>query len=301
MPVWLWGAAALLLVLIFILDRLALAMIRPPRKVHARNIDKLRSDFRIRDHTFTSLGQELQGWFVEPVWGKEEGEKAGARLEAQEAGGPVAVLVHGWGSSHGRMTYLAEPLLRAGIPVFLFDVRRHGRSYDAPYITARHFRDDTAAAVREARAAYPHRSLILVGHSMGGSAAVLAAAQGAPVDGLVTMGAPADMWGVWIRYFHQKGLPGKWIVKTLFPFWRYRAGVPFRRLDPARKVKEVKVPVLVIHGDQDDSVPVAHARTLAAGAGVEPMILPGEGHNEILGRKEVHRSVLAFMEKTMKV
>ncbi|MGM0669118.1 MAG: alpha/beta hydrolase [Gemmatimonadota bacterium] len=266
------------------MDRLALAMIRPPRKIHARNIAKLQSDYKIRSHGFTSLGQDLQGWFVQP--------------EA-DAGGFVAVLVHGWGSSHGRMTVLAEPLLDAGIPVFLFDVRRHGRSYDAPYVTARHFRDDTVAAVREAKAAYPERPIALMGHSMGGSAAVLAVAEGAPVDALITVGAPADMWGVWAHYFDQKGLPGKWIVKAFAPFWRPRAGVSFRTLRTDDRVKEVEVPYLVIHGDRDRSVPPEHAGILADGAGVEPMILEGEGHNELLGREAVHRKILGFLEERL--
>ena len=282
MPGWLWLAAALLAAGLFALDRVALAMIRPPKKIHTRNISRLQSDFVIRAHVFRSLGQEIHGWFVAP------------RIDA---GGPVAVLVHGWGSSHGRMTYLAEPLLRAGIPVFLFDVRRHGHSYDAPYVTARHFRDDTMAAIREVKEAFPHRPLILMGHSMGGSAAVLAVAEGAPADGLVTVGAPADMWGVWAHYFDGKGLPGRWIVKALSPFWRYRAGVSFGTLDTEKRVKEVTIPCLIIHGSEDQSVPVEHVRILSAGAGVEPVILEGEGHNEILARDQVHRRVLEFVGK----
>lgn len=281
MPIWVWGVLGFFLVGgILALDRLALAMIRPPRKIHTRNIDKLKSDFTIRDHSFVSSGQRLQGWFVAPP---------------EDGGGPVAVLVHGWGSSHGRMTFLAEPLLRSGIPVFLFDIRRHGRSYDAAYITARHFRDDTAAATREVRAAYPGRPLVLIGHSMGGSAAVLAVVDGAPVDALITVGAPADMWGVWARHFQQRGLPGKWIVKILAPFWRYRAGVPFRTLDTDRRAAEVRIPYLILHGQDDRSVPAAHARILALQAGVDPVILEGEGHNEILAKDEVHRRVLAFV------
>jgi pimeloyl-ACP methyl ester carboxylesterase len=104
------------------------------------------------------------------------------------------------------------------------------------------------------------------------------------------------MWGIWARYFEGKGLPGGWIVKVMAPFWRYRAGVPFPTLNTAERVKEVRTPFLVIHGDQDQSVPVAHARILAEGAGVEPVILEGEGHNDILARPEVHRRVREFAE-----
>jgi pimeloyl-ACP methyl ester carboxylesterase len=264
---------------ILVLDRLALVTIRPRRKVHGRNVRNL--PFERREHAFTSLGQGLKGWFLEPE---------------VDGGGAVVVLVHGWGSSHGRMTFLAEPLLQSGFPVFLFDVRYHGESPEAPYVTARHFRDDTVAATREVRAAYPDRPLVLLGHSMGGSAAILAVAEGAPVSGLVTVAAPADLWGVWAHFFDQKGLPGRWIVRTLNPFWRYRAGVPFSTLRPDERVKELDLPLLFVHGDRDQSVPPEHARILARGAGVEPVVMEGAGHNDILGSPELYRKLSAFLD-----
>jgi pimeloyl-ACP methyl ester carboxylesterase len=279
MPGTLVATSLLAAVAVLALDRIALVMIRPRRKVHDRNVRTL--PFARREHAFTSLGQSLKGWFLEP---------------GKDGGGAVVVLVHGWGSSHGRMTFLAEPLLRGGHPVFLFDVRYHGESPDAPFVTARHFRDDTLAAVREVRAVYPHRPVVLIGHSMGGSAAILAVAEGAPVDALVTIAAPADLWGVWAHFFDQKGLPGSWIVRAFNPFWRYRAGVPFSTLRPDVRVKELDLPLLLIHGDRDQSVPPEHARILARGAGVEAVVMGGMGHNDILARTELHGELFSFLE-----
>jgi alpha-beta hydrolase superfamily lysophospholipase len=278
MPIWIWVTGGQALAVFVAMDRFALATIRPPRKKHARTTANL--PFRVREHSFTSLGQRLAGWFVEPE---------------EDLGGAVAVLVHGWGSSHGRMTHLAEPLLKAGYPVFLFDVRRHGESYDAPYVTVRHFRDDIRAAVQEMRSAFPDRPLVLMGHSMGGSAAVLAVVEGAPVDALVTVGAPADLWGVWADYFDQLKLPGRVITRLLRPFWLYRAGEPFSTLSPDDRAREVKVPFLILHGDRDRSVSPDHASILAQRAGVDAVLLKGEGHNDLLGREPLHRKILGFM------
>jgi alpha-beta hydrolase superfamily lysophospholipase len=272
-------AGVVLVAMALVLDRLALVLIRPRKRTHARNVRTL--PFEVREHSFQSLGQELKGWFVVP---------------AADCGGPAVVLVHGWGSSHGRMTHLAQPLLEAGHPVFLFDIRYHGDSPDAPYVTARHFRDDTLAATREVRANFPHRPLVLMGHSMGGSAAILAVVEGAPVDGLVTIAAPADLWGVWAHFFDQKGLPGTWIVRVFNPFWRYRAGVPFRTLRPDRRASEVKVPFLILHGDRDTSVDVSHARILARSAGVTPVVLEREGHNDLLAKPALHERVSGFLD-----
>jgi len=195
------------------------------------------------------------------------------------------------------MTLLAEPLLRAGYPVFLFDVRHHGESPEAPFVTARHFRDDIRAAAGEMKSAYPNRPLVLVGHSMGGSAAILAVAEGAPVESLVTIAAPADLWEVWAHHFHRRGLPGRWIVRVLSPFWALRAGVPFHTLRPEERVAEVGVPLLILHGSLDESVPPDHAHVLARGAGVEPLMMEGEGHNDLLGREALQEKVVDFLQE----
>jgi pimeloyl-ACP methyl ester carboxylesterase len=62
-------------------------------------------------------------------------------------------------------------------------------------------------------------------------------------------------------------------------------------------VKHLRIPVLVLHGDRDQSVPLHHAGLLARGAGVEPVILEGEDHNELLGKDRLHKEVFAFLEE----
>jgi pimeloyl-ACP methyl ester carboxylesterase len=52
---------------------------------------------------------------------------------------------------------------------------------------------------------------------------------------------------------------------------------------------------MVLHGDRDASVHVRHARRLARAAGVEPRILAGEGHSDLLDAPELHQDVLRFL------
>ena len=264
---------------IFVLDRVALSMIRPPLKP----LRKRGSDLPFPSEVLSvaSGGQALKGVVLQPE---------------EDNGGPVLVLVHGWGSNHGTVAPLAEPLLGRGYPVFLFDVRHHGESGGAPYVTARHFRDDILAVVREDGGQFPGRARVLIGHSMGGSAGVLAVADGAPVQGFVTIGAPADLWEVWAYQLNRRGLPGKWVVRALRPFWRVRAGVPWKTLDPLQRVRELGAPLLVIHGEEDESVPVEQARLLAEAGGVEPLILVNQGHTDLLESPELHRDLVEFLE-----
>jgi pimeloyl-ACP methyl ester carboxylesterase len=194
------------------------------------------------------------------------------------------------------MVPVAEALLESGHPVFLFDVRHHGNSPPAPFVTVRHFRDDIGAALAEMAEIFAGRPVALVGHSMGGSAGILAASEGAPVQGLVTVGSPADLWQVWAHHMDQKRLPGGMIVRLLQPFWRRRVGVPYRTLRPERKAADVGVPFLVIHGTEDESVDVEHARVLIRAGGAEPFIMEGEDHNRILENPAFHRRLLEFLE-----
>ncbi len=264
---------------LFLLDRFALRMIQPPFKPVRTRISDLTAQ---AERVFVSSGtQTLAGWVLRPK---------------EDHGEPVLVMVHGWGSNHGTVARLAEPLLNEGYPVLLFDVRHHGESRGAPYVTARHFRDDIVAAVGEAEARFPGRARILIGHSMGGSTGVIAVADGAPVAALISIGAPADLWEVWAYHFDRKGLPGAFLTKALSPFWRLRAGVPWNALDPRRRAAELRLPFLVLHGEKDESVPAEQAQMLARAAQVDPHILAGSGHTDLLEDPKLHRIVLKFLE-----
>lgn len=263
---------------LFALDRIALGMIRPPFKPLRKRASDL--PFPWKPLPLSSGGEVLSGWVVHPTADTDK---------------PVLVLVHGWGSNHGTMARLAPPFLAAGYPIVLFDVRHHGESRGAPFVTARHFRDDILAAVGAAEAAFPGRNRVLVGHSMGGATGVLAVAAGAPVAGFISIGAPADMWEVWAYHLGRKGLPGRAIVKALSPFWRVRAGVPWKDLDPRLKARDMACPILILHGEKDESVPVRHAKVLAAAAGVEPLVLQGQGHTDLLESPELHRILFEFL------
>lgn len=261
------------------LDRIALGLIRPPYKPLKKRVSDL--PFPSEQVEFPSGREVLRGWVLYPE---------------KDNGGPVLVLVHGWGSSHGRMTRLAGPLLESGYPVLLFDVRHHGESRGAPYVTARHFRDDILAAVEQAASTFPGRSRVLIGHSMGGATSVLAVATGAPVVGLVSIGAPADLWGVWADHMDRRGLPGRWVIRLLRPFWQLRARTPWRLLDPRRRARDVGVPFLVLHGDRDESVPSPHAHLLSRPGRVEARILEGWGHSDLLESPELHQEIHSFLK-----
>jgi alpha-beta hydrolase superfamily lysophospholipase len=207
------------------------------------------------------------------------------------------LLTHGWGANYGTLLQLAEPLVEAGYEVLLFDIRGHGRNREVAYATVRHFRDDVIAVADYAGIRFPGRPTVLLGHSLGGAAGVLAAAEGAQFAGLGLLASPADVMDVTAAYMTSKGLPGKLMVRLLRPFWWIRVRGTFRPLTPGRRISEVDVPVLVMHPEGDRRVPMEHAERLAAGAGTEVVVVENAGHTEFLGWPETHAHVLAFLRK----
>lgn len=263
------------------LDRLALVTARPPRRALERSGSELGLPHeRIEFESFDGL--TLRGDWIEP---------AGTPSDR-----PVVVLVHGWTGNSGTMLFVARPLLEAGYPAFVFDVRRHGHSDDAPYVTIRHFRDDLKHAIDVVRERRPDAPIVVIGHSLGGSAALLTATEESSIDGVALIAAPADLMEVTAGMFTDRGLPGGLIAGILRPFWQRRAGVPFRQLDPAESAKRLGVPLLVAQGELDARVPSAHARRIAENAGTDVLWIDGAAHKDILDREELHAALISFVD-----
>lgn len=287
------GVAAAALVL-WGLDRLSVRVINPPRR--PLDPDEGRPHPPCRDVRIEGAA-ELHGWLLEPFDG--DGAVHDRPGHPVSAPSPAPILLsHGWGTNRSTVLPFARALRAAGHPVLVYDYRGHGRSGPAPYITIRHYRDDTVAAARWLADRYPDRPLVLAGHSMGGAATVLAAAAleadevGPDVAGLLLIAAPADILEVTAVYLRERGLPGKATVLLLRPFWAVRIGEPYRRLIPERRIGEVAAPLLLLEAEHDHRVSPDHGERLerAAGGRVERVRVPGTGHTDLL---QAERSVSA--------
>lgn len=201
-----------------------------------------------------------------------------------------AVLVHG-GYWRERFTAeLMEPLaglfLEAGWAVANVEYRRGPDAvWPAPL-------DDVVAACRVVRdwAAQPPGApagpLVVVGHSVGGQLALLAPGAGAPVDAVVALAPVTDA-----ARTHAEGL-GEDAAAEYFRASpeeapdRYADASPLRRPVP-------DVPTLVVHGADDDRVPISHtldhlAAAWTAGADVDAH-LPGRlGHRACIDPDAPH-------------
>jgi fermentation-respiration switch protein FrsA (DUF1100 family) len=192
-------------------------------------------------------GTRLFGWYVQPA-----------------AASPVLLWCHGnAGNLIHRLENLGE-LYRLGLSVFIFDYRGYGRSSGTP--SEEGLYQDALAAygyLTGTRGVRPER-LILFGRSLGASVAGEVASR-KPAAGLI-LESPFPSFAAMARA-HYLGLPMHWLLSGRFPL--------------EERLKAVTMPVLVIHGDRDDIVPIELGRRVFEAAR-EPKsfyVIRGADHN----------------------
>lgn len=199
------------------------------------------------------------------------------------------VLCHGFPSTPRGVdtsghTYpeLAERLsAQVGWTVLAFNFRGTGESEGDFSLGA--WMDDLRAAIDHVLAAPGISGAWLAGFNAGGTLAVCAAGEDERVKGAAALGARADFedWSAdpprLLATARRMGL----VRSSGFPSDPDRWARELAELRPLALVGKIPPrPLLIVHGSDDDIVPLVDARALADGADgeVELRVLPGAGH-----------------------
>ncbi len=141
---------------------------------------------------------------------------------------------------------------------------------------------DVAAIVGAVRDLKPTRFFALVGSSAGGAVSTVAVSRGLHVDALALLAAPAawlsfaaDPVAGLTRITQEAGMTVAPDVMEDPSAW----AAEFDAVVTRDAIADVRVPVLVVHGDADDVVPVDHAAEITARAEeAELHIIKGAAH-----------------------
>jgi dipeptidyl aminopeptidase/acylaminoacyl peptidase len=253
----------------------------------------------------TPDGLHLPAWFI---------PAAGRASATGPEPGPGVVLVHGWESARDRTLPNAQVLHAAGFHVLTFDVRGHGANgpEELP-MTAGEYGSDALAAIRTMLDRPEVTTVGVLGHSLGGVGALIAAAQEPRLAAAVIMSAPADPYRLTRQTFRLARLPIPdpiawplaWLTTHVYVRPR---GHTVRDLNATRAAATYRGPLLLIHGGDDVVVPVAHLGRLAAAArtargpddaAVETLLLPRGQHSWLYEFPEVRRAIAAFFARTL--
>ncbi len=198
----------------------------------------------------TDDGERLHGWWIS--------------APAPSLG--HLLLCHGNAGNIGDRVLHAALLTGVGFDVLLFDYRGYGRSSGRPSEEGTH-RDARAAlaCMLEQPEVDPGRVYYL-GESLGGAVALDLALERPPV-GLVLLSAFTGVRELARR--HYPFLPAA-LIPDAYP--------------TLRRIHELRAPLLVLHGDRDETVPLSQGRALfeAAGEAGHIHVFPGLGHNDLV-------------------
>jgi len=196
----------------------------------------------------TSDGHRLHGWYV------------------PGNSGTTLLWFHGNGGNIGyRVEELALVHARLDVNVFIFDYRGYGNSEGSPSERGI-YRDARAAlAYLHTRPELAPKEIVYFGRSLGAAVAIELAADQPPA-GLVLV-APFASLGEMGRIAYPF-LPLKWLLGN--------------RYNSVARISQLHQPVLIMHGDQDEIVPLSQSEKLlkAANPPKSFQILPGAGHND---------------------
>ncbi len=232
-------------------------------------------------------GRRLRAWFVPaPVDGPQ----------------PAALVLHGWTGSASLMLPIAKPLLAAGLHVLVLDARCHGRSDDDDFSSMPDFATDAEHALMWLRSdpRVDPDSVVLVGHSVGAGACLMVAARDTRVAAVVSISSMADPAEYMGRAMRRRGVPGIAVGFLLKEIQR-AVGQRFNEFAPLATIACLRMPVLLIHGDDDQVVPLADAQALrsAARAGTDLLVIPGAGHSAVDGFLSVAPEVTVFLQRAI--
>lgn len=180
----------------------------------------------------------------------------------------IAVINHGNGGSIIHRLHLVDALLKSGVSVLAYDYQGYGKSTGSPSVP--NICDDGQSAYDYAinRLGYTGNNIILVGESLGCAVSTHVARNHACAGVVLQSGFSS--------------LPA--IAKEHFALLKIYPDVlfPHPMLDNTASLREIQVPVLVIHGSNDEVIPRWHGEKNFAAAN-EPKtlcLLKGAHHND---------------------
>lgn len=214
----------------------------------------------------TDDGLSLRGWYAAP-----------------KDGNPVAVYFHGNAGNAGSRDFAAIPFIRQGYGFLFAEYRGYGGNPGSP--SEQGFYNDARAYINwlTTTAKVGPEKIILYGESIGTGPAVKMAEERSDFSGLILVSPYTSLVAV---------------AQKLYPV--FPAGLIVRdRYDNLSRIGglDEDMPILLIHGRRDRTIPFAHAQELkAANDRIELVPVDAAGHNDIY-MHGTDKKIVEFIKK----
>lgn len=237
-------------------------------------LDRTPADFELAYEPVSFVaddGVRLEGWWLPAP--------AGTPCPA-----PAVVLCHGINNSRSQVVPMAAFLHRYGFASLVFDWRAHGTSGGERLSFGLRERGDLAAALSHviSRPEVDRERVGVLGFSLGAALAILGLADDPRVRALVVDSPFACLRRLMRENFRAfTRLPSIPFLLLAQPFLGRVLGFDPDRLRPLDALRRCSSRVLLIHGADDEFIPVGHSLALAAvPAHSELWVVKGSRHGE---------------------
>ncbi len=257
--------------------------------------------------TFTLTQTHRAGTVSHPPSRYEEVQlvSEGLRLRAWLARGdrerPAVIIVHGLGDTLESYQDHARPFLDRGQTVLLPDLRGHGGSEGSTTTLGGRESEDVRAAMDYLKAeGLAENGFVLMGHSMGAVAVLLAAADRGDVRAVIAE-APYDTYRNTVAHHARLlfGLPSWFpIIPLSITGAEWRAGFDADAIDAVAAASRMKAPLLAIVDGDDRRMPEPVVRRIVdAHPGPHQVwVASGVDHVGAIDHPEWKKVVLEFLE-----
>ncbi|MBI2618617.1 MAG: alpha/beta fold hydrolase [Ignavibacteriales bacterium] len=240
----------------------------------------------------TSEGHLLRGWLVAQTKRKAKG---------------TVIYLHGVGDCKTAGVQLSRLLFRRGFNVFLYDSRAHGESGGAYCTYGYYEKYDVSIAInyllkrREIRVG----KLGVFGTSMGAAVAVQAAAIDDRIKAVVAEACFTDLRTIAVDYQRRIiKLPWHFLRNVALSRSQTIARFKAHEVSPLLDIQKLRIPVLFIHGTEDQLINYEYSKKLYhhANEPKEIVLVPGANHTDVweISGFAYERKVISFFTQHLR-
>lgn len=204
--------------------------------------------------------------------------------------GPMKVLlVHGWSGRGTQLVTLADRLVKQGYSTVSFDAPAHGKSTGKTSDMT-----EFITCILQLEQLYGPFEFA-VGHSLGAMALLNSIKKGLQIKKAVIIGSGDVVKDIMDDFTQKLGMKIA-IRDLLIRMFEKKFGETINTYSAYIAAQAVTIPVLVVHDEDDNDVPVTAAHNIYKHLpDAQLIITQGLGHRKILGDKTVIKQIIEFL------